>query len=150
MSYCRFSSMNWRCEVYVYADISGDWTTHVAGRRRLLPPVPDITFGRMSMRLHRWSGVTWDPEKRTIVYPHRWRSAIYKLWSRFTTFWHNRVHMGSLHMIPLRPIGLPHDGETFNDSTPAECADRLEQLRSIGYIVPQYAIDALRSEIIEE
>lgn len=45
-----------------------------------------------------------------------------------------------------RPIGLPHDGETFNDPTPGECADRLEWLRGLGYNVPQYAIDALREE----
>lgn len=37
-------------------------------------------------------------------------------------------------------------GESFNDATPGECADRLERMRASGLNVPQYAIDALREE----
>ena len=41
MSYCRFSSDCYQSDVYVYADVSGGFTTHVAGRkRRPLKPVP--------------------------------------------------------------------------------------------------------------
>ena len=44
MSYCRWSSDNWRSDVYVYEDTNGGWTTHIAGRRRTgldtLPPDP--------------------------------------------------------------------------------------------------------------
>jgi hypothetical protein len=43
-------------------------------------------------------------------------------------------------------IELEHAGESFSDDTAAECADRLESLRAIGYHVPQSAIDALREE----
>jgi hypothetical protein len=43
-------------------------------------------------------------------------------------------------------IGLAHDGQTFDDPTPEACADRLEQLRAAGYVVPQSAIDRLREE----
>ena len=150
MSYCRFSSMNWRCDVYVYADYSGGWTTHVAGRRKVLPPVPDIMLGRLSMWIHRWSGCNWDRERREFVYPHRWRGVAYRIWNRFSSFWYNRVHMVSLHLIPLRPIGLPHDGETFNDPSSIKCAARLDMLRAVGYIVPQSAIDELLSEEQEE
>ena len=44
MSYCRFSSDDWQCDVYVYADVAGGWTTHVAAVRfvfdkELPPPV---------------------------------------------------------------------------------------------------------------
>lgn len=46
-------------------------------------------------------------------------------------------------------IGLPHDGESFEDATAGGCADRLEALRGIGYHVPQTAIDALRREQVE-
>lgn len=46
-------------------------------------------------------------------------------------------------------IGLPFDGETFDDSTPGETADRLEWLRGLGYRVPQHAIDTLRAEQAE-
>jgi hypothetical protein len=43
MSYCRWSSDDFQCDVYVYADAGGGWTTHVAGNRVVykepLPPV---------------------------------------------------------------------------------------------------------------
>lgn len=139
--------MNWRCDVYVYEDVYGGWTTHVAGRRRIFPPVPDILCSDFSLRLHHWSGYEWDRETRKGVYPSWWRGAVYGAWSRFVAFWHRWIHMGTLRLIPLRPIGLPYDGESFNDPTPGECADRLEQLRAIGYIVPQSAIDRLRAEM---
>lgn len=142
MSYCRFSSMNWRCDVYVYEDVSGGWTTHVAGRRRRIPPIPDLPFGR----LPRFGG-TLDKVSRRVVYPNRLNAFLAKLFFNFAAFWHNKVHMLSLHLIPLRPIGLPHDGERFNDDTPEDCAYTLERLRSMGYVVPQYAIDALRREV---
>lgn len=35
MSYCRWSSDNWKSDVYCYADVDGTWTTHVASRRRV-------------------------------------------------------------------------------------------------------------------
>lgn len=139
--------MNWRCEVYVYEDTLGGWTTHVAGRRRVLPPVPDIMGGRLSARLHKWSGWTWDNERRIGACRVRWRGAVYGAWSWFTAFWHNYIHMRSLHLIPLRNIGLQHDGETFRDDSPGDCADRLERLSAMGYVVPRYVIDQLRQEV---
>lgn len=99
------------------------------------------------MRLHRWASGAWNPESRKFEYPQAWKGFVYaRLWCGLLAFWHNKVHMGSLHLIPLRDIGLPHDGGRFNDDTPGECADTLLMLRSCGYIVPQYAIDALREE----
>lgn len=53
MSYCRWSSMNWMCDVYVYEDVDGGWATHVAGRRRAIPPIPDLLAGPLSMALAR-------------------------------------------------------------------------------------------------
>ena len=79
-------------------------------------------------------------------YPSRWRKHVVNAWFRFVTWWQTYVHGGSLKLIPMRKIGLPEDGETFNDATAEECADRLEYLRALGYRVPQYAIDALREE----
>lgn len=146
MSYCRWSSMNWRCDVYVYEDVAGGWTTHVAGNRKIIRPVPDLLGCKLSMWLHRWSGVYWDRSAREVRYPSRWRKALYTPWSGFVCWWHDWVHLGTLRLIPRRPIGLPFDGETFGDETAAECADRLVWLRSLGYVVPQSAIDALRAE----
>jgi hypothetical protein len=120
MSYCRWSSDNWRCDVYCYASVSGAWTTHVAGRRRW--PIVPPTFP--------------------------WRFNSNKIGSWF--FWLSyRLQMWSLSFIPLRAIGLKHDGETFEDDGPWEMAQTLEMLRREGYNVPQYAIDNLREEATE-
>jgi hypothetical protein len=113
MSYCRFSSDDFQCDVYVYEDCMGGWTTHVAGRRHVLkkplPPPVDISD--------------------------------FKAWIR-----RDRKVRRILDRAKMVDIGLPHDGECFNDPTPGECADRLEELRVLGYRVPQYAIDQLRTE----
>lgn len=44
MSYCRWSSDNWKCDLYCYADTAGGYTTRVAGRKYVgeIPEVPDI------------------------------------------------------------------------------------------------------------
>ena len=44
MSYCRFSSDNWKSDVYVYHDVSGCYVTHVAEKRLVgdVPPLADI------------------------------------------------------------------------------------------------------------
>lgn len=39
MSYCRWSE----CDVYVYADVNGGWTTHVANRRPVYGKGPPVT-----------------------------------------------------------------------------------------------------------
>lgn len=143
MSYCRFSSMNWMCDVYVYEHVAGGWATHVAGRRRMFPPIPDLMGAAFRLRLFKGQ---WSQEQRRMVYPSRLHAIGASIVYGFVAFWHNRIHMGSLRLIPLRRIGLPFDGETFNDDTPGECANRLEALRFHGYRVPQYAIDALREE----
>lgn len=110
MSYCRWSSDDLQCDVYVY-ESAGGWFTHVAGRRHVLPdhlpPPADTT--------EEWA-------RRHLVVRKRLERAV------------------------MVEIGGPHDGERFTDSTPGECADRLEYLRTCGYNVPQYAIDELREE----
>ena len=41
MSYCRWSSDNWMCDLYCYKNVSGFWTTHVASSR-LITEIPKI------------------------------------------------------------------------------------------------------------
>ena len=119
MSYCRWSSDDFECDIYCYHDCGGYWRTIVASKR-VVPsePMPALLDTR-------------DPD--------------------WTNYWFERsqevgrIVKASGH----KPIGLPHDGKDFRDSTPGECADRLEMLRNAGYNVPQYAIDALREEEVE-
>jgi hypothetical protein len=43
MSYCRWSSENFTSDVYVYENIHGGWTTHVAGYRYVnFEPCPPL------------------------------------------------------------------------------------------------------------
>src|SRR5690348_16950208 len=96
MSYCRWSSMNWTCDLYCYADITGGWTTHVAPRRRI-EAVPgdrqeDLIAGKISL------------EECTELH---------------------RRQMIALERIPFESLRLPHAGETFHDSTLAELKRRL-------------------------
>lgn len=43
-------------------------------------------------------------------------------------------------------IGLEHDGKSFNEDTAIDCANRLIELKNMGYNVPQYAIDGLMED----
>jgi hypothetical protein len=144
MSYCRWSSLNWKCDLYVY-DSGGVWITHVAGRRRIGPILPDTLGLRLNGWLLYWAGWAWNKENGTISYEHPWRRTLISPWFWLVGAWH-RLHMWSVSMAPLRDITLLHAGECFSDPTPGACADRLEELRRIGYVVPQYAIDNLRDE----
>lgn len=112
MAYCRWSSDNFQCDVYVYEDVKGGWTTHVAGSRRkylyTLPP-----------------GLPDDAEPL----------AAFKRW---------KLVMNAQH--DLIGIDLPHAGETFNDPTPWACAQRLKELKSIGFNVPDGVIQELEAE----
>lgn len=113
MSYCRFSSDNFACDVYVYEHCYGGWTTHVAGRRVVgnVPKLPPLTADN--------------------------KDAFFAAY---------RAQMDFMETAQHADIGLPHDGAQFSDNTPGACAERLESLRTIGYNVPQHAIDQLREE----
>lgn len=112
MSYCRWSSDDYRCDVYVYESADG-FMTHVASNR-VLPcrPLPPAELNPSVM--------DWIARHEMVT----------------------EIISSSIHA----DITLDHAGETFTDATPGDCADRLEELRSIGYHVPQYAIDELRED----
>lgn len=139
MSYCRFSCMNFMCDVYVYEDCYGGWTTHVAGSRCIIPPIPKVPWSWMPRLGH------YDNATHRVIYPNRFIAAVAWVWLRILVA-SDRLHMWSLGLIPRRRIGLPCDGARFNDEAPADCAARLEELRDMGYNVPQYAINALQEE----
>ena len=52
----------------------------------------------------------------------------------------------SLDSSKMEPIGLPHDGESYSLKTHQEAADKLKELKKIGYNVPEYAIEALETD----
>jgi hypothetical protein len=121
MSYCRWSSMNWTCDLYCYADITGGWTTHVAPRRRI-----DAV-----------------PEDRQEDFIAR------KISIAEYTQLHSQ-QMIALQRIPFEPLRLPHAGETFHDSTLAQFKRRLLELRQLGYRFPDDVFDQIDAELAEE
>ena len=140
MSYCRFSSDNMMCDVYVYADCGGGFTTHVASNRLIVHPIPKPPFSMVIVR-----GATWDKESRKMVYKRKIDEFIAGLTSRLYIIL-SKPHNWTLRIIPHKRIGLAHDEETFNHDTAQECAENLEYLGKLGYNVPQYAIDNLKAE----
>jgi hypothetical protein len=117
MSYCRFSTDDFQCDVYVYESCMGGWQCHVAGLKYVFkePLPPEVSFDQEHMAewLERHQKVSAMLDHETMV-----------------------------------PLGVPHVDD-FITATPGEMADRLEQMRAMGYRVPQRAIDALREEQAE-
>jgi len=116
MSYCRWSCLNFECDVYAYEDVNGGWTTHVASYRLSfsISPLPDI--------------LSVSTEEYLKAY---------------------RKQRKDLEQIQRVPIGLPYDGQTFNDDTLEDFRGRLLMLRKIGYRIPDYTFEMIDDELRE-
>lgn len=120
MSYCRWSSDDFACDVYVYESASG-WEIHVAAKR-MVPAEPMPPNGGEDDAI-----------------PFNVNAYIAR---------HNEV-VRIARISEHAPIGLLLDGESYREHSPGDAADRLEEIRAAGYNVPQYAIDELREEEAE-
>lgn len=119
MSYCRWSSDQFRSDIYCYESNDG-FVIHVAAARLVSDqPRPERKAGAVSIDDPSWVQLSVDD----------WNA--YSAWSDAAR---------------REPIRLEHAGEQFVEATAGECADRLRQLRALGYHVPQYALDALDEE----
>jgi hypothetical protein len=114
MSYCRWSSDDFQCDIYCYESDAG-FEIHVASHRRVfnepLPPPLDWDNFSAEKFVERWRIVSEMVDRAISV-----------------------------------PIGLPHDGESFLVVSAADAAAKLAELKSLGYLVPQSAIDELNEE----
>lgn len=75
MSYCRWSSDNWRCDLYCYAHCDGGYTTHVAGNRVVgdIPPEPELRSPLPDDFMQKHNAVMdflKDAERAPIGLPH--------------------------------------------------------------------------------
>jgi hypothetical protein len=118
MSYCRWSSDHWRCDVYCYANVSGAWTTHVAARR-IVGEVP-----------HESAWADFLAEKITPA--------------DFARMYGEQMRF--LKTATMVLIGLPFDGESFDDEGPMGMHARLTELKAIGYNVPEHVFAELLAE----
>jgi hypothetical protein len=58
----------------------------------------------------------------------------------------SKKYYKELDAIPVVGIGLPHDGESFNDPTISEFIERVEYLVGLGYNAPDDLIERLEEE----
>lgn len=129
MSYCRFSSDDWQCDVYVYANTYGSWTCHVAGRRRIFDDTyprefrfPDLAPGSPGFDL-AWAAFVVN------------RNACLR--------WMDAHEDGP--WLDLADVS-EFAGEHYNESSPLAMAKRLTKLKESGLNVPDYAIEDLLEE----
>ena len=118
MSYCRWSSDSYRCDLYCY-EACEEWVTHVASRRREMPD--DLRDPPLDMLIS-------DPAKWAVEY---------------------NIFMDEMDKCQWAEIGLPHDGETFYDSTLEEFRARVAGLIELGYNIPDGVLPAIDEEISE-
>jgi hypothetical protein len=119
VSYCRWSSDDFACDLYVYADSAGGWTVHVAGNR-VVGDIPPMLWP-----------VDGDRSPEAI--------------ERFVAS--SNAQTAFVMTAKRQPIGLAHDGQTFHIADPAECADLVDRLIAMGYRAPAHVAEALRQEI---
>lgn len=147
MSYCRWSTNHFECDVYVYEHAYGGWTTHVAGRRRknklpdeikALYPSMDVGPDEFGRRMMAYSNAEREWTKSQ---PH------FVVMGKDTK--RNPIPMYFLAASEYDPLPAPWAGQTYMDPTPGECAARLQVLQGLGFQVPDFAIKALMEEEYE-
>ena len=120
MSYCCWSSDNYKCDVYCYESADG-YVTHVASGRYIgiddIPPEP---------RIEDFTEETQD----------EWQQQY-------------KARRAEMEQLPIEKIALPHAGESFIDSDATEMVNRLRWLAGLGYHVPEFVFDELNEEIAE-
>lgn len=126
MSYCRWSTDDFLCDLYVYESVGGFWSINVAGVKRVyhrpLPPYEARPFpAKGRQRQREWVRRMRARDK-----------------ARNKIGWH------------YKPIGGPHDGESFNEYSLEAAIARCEQLRAEGYRFPDYVLDELREELDDD
>lgn len=107
MSFCRWSSMNFGCDLYCYESIEG-YVTHVASLR----VVGDI------------------PEVDSSLFLNYTDENVEKFFEQ------QKAQFDFLDTAERKPIGLKYDGQTFYDDKETFLS-RLNMLREEGYKFPE-------------
>lgn len=127
MAYCRWSCDNGYSDTYVYEDVLGGWTTHIANMRRP-PGAPEGGLEWLVSDAAR----AFSPEEQAVTYAAK--SAAWREWADAN---------------PPVKWDHPEAGASYNHATPGECADNLERLIGEGVRVPDGVVEALRTEQAE-
>lgn len=114
MSYCRWSSDDWKCDLYCYESVGDFYAVHVASNKTVPDPplVPNI--------------LTTPNEE--------WLSAY-------------RAQMAFLETAERFNLGLPYDGQSFQEPDLESFRARVVMLREAGYRCPDYVLEMIDDEI---
>jgi hypothetical protein len=119
MSYCRWSSDNFNCDLYCFEHCGGWWQTYVASSRQ-----------RVWFRMFHW--IT---DKRI----HSIRGKYAMRIPRFQT-WHWP------HWLTHKPIRHPLAGAAYEDPTEADMFERIWKLNQQGFKVPQHLLTEINEK----
>lgn len=120
MSYCRWSTDNFQCDIYAYLSDSG-YMIHVASNKTVGEP-PKVDYSIFNKER--------APEDTQRFVDQR------------------KAQSEWLDKCERVPIGLPFDGETFTLETAQEFYDKMVELRQIGYKFPDYVLENIKEEIL--
>ena len=110
MALCRWSSMNWSCDLYIYEGCDGQWHTHIAGNR-IVGDIPEVD--------------------NTIFHKHVYTEELGKTWTE-----QHKAQMAFLEACERKPIGLKYDSRSFVDDKEG-LLSRLQSLKDEGYNFPE-------------
>ena len=115
MSYCRWSTDNFKCDVYAYESQSG-FEIHVAARRVVgdVPPLANILE------------VSTDEFMKSYNAHHEFLETAERL-----------------------NIGLEYDGKSFTCDTLEEFLEKLKEIKSKGYNVPDSVFEEVAQEMAD-
>ncbi len=122
MSYCRWSSDGFRCDLYAYEDAQG-WTIHVAGRTRVFPP-------------------DWSDPLDLVLMIDKGLSAE-EATARYS------AAMEPMETFPFAELTAPSAGKTFREPSLAAFRARLLALRAEGLRFPDDVLAMVDDEMAE-
>ena len=123
MSYCRLSSLSFRCDVYAYADVNGGYTIHVAASRYALPD--DLV----------------DPIAALFDKPAASPEDFARALAGHNAF------QKALQDAEMEPIDAPSAGQTFWAPSLKTFRARMEALRAEGLRFPDAVFDLIDEEM---
>lgn len=118
MSYCRWSTDNFKCQLYVYQHVDGGWAIHVANYK-VVGDVPD----------------------------DGWEDFIKEGIDTDEFLLRHKRQMEFMETAKREPIGLPYDGDDFYPQTKEETIEILTMLKSAGYVFPYEIIEEIETEV---
>lgn len=122
MSYCRWSSDNFKCDIYAYESCHGGFDIWIASNRIVGEP-PKGGYGL----------ILEDNSKENI--------------EKFVE--QERARSKWMDSCKREPIELPFVGDHFNEPDLESFYNRMIKLRGIGYNFPDYVLETIKEEMNE-